>query len=636
MKNNAKKLLALLLAAALLLPAGLLAAAKNGPMPIEEGEEWAYARLELAELDADGAPVMVDMGEWEEQKTLPLYEKGKAVAREGAVYDPDANTLTLNDFNGGGYLLRVNLMGDDFKIDVRGECTLAGITVNGGGVMQPKWGGSLRIAGDGALTVNPDKTQESGVSFWPQEEERTSFTVDDGVTLAVFGKKTAVSVSSYTGEFSMRVGGQDVEVKKETAVRTLSVNLPGYSNPWKENIHLCRSAADPEGLYGMNEWFDMDDHPVSVTVDRYIHVASPDLYLQDYRWELKENGDSGRTFDTLEEANAAGFTYLLDGEGNDQWLQVDSMGNHYEHSVYEDADGNRYAVENSYDDAREYRRIAMTIQPIDEIPGEYLFLYAPDVDPDTLTEVEEDTEIEGMYDYSYPSAELKAEPVKEEKLTVSRIDLQLDETRIPWGEAITPEAMFELLADGLFTLETPGVYMIVRRVEEQGTRRYQTLPITASRLFSDSPFDAFGDENEYEFIITFGSAFDQAAGKMTVFDPNGVSLYVNGEKTDEAEPLKEDVDEMVVAGNVTLSAGVYAKPAAFLLGDVNGDGEVKADDARLALRAAVQLDDIAEGFDFSDPQNRCYRAADVDGEEGIGAADARLILRAAVGLETLG
>ena len=60
-------------------------------------------------------------------------------------------------------------------------------------------------------------------------------------------------------------------------------------------------------------------------------------------------------------------------------------------------------------------------------------------------------------------------------------------------------------------------------------------------------------------------------------------------------------------------------------GDVDLDGKVTAADARLALRAAVELDDH-----LTDVQRK---NADVDGAPGITAADARLILRAAVGLE---
>ena len=63
-------------------------------------------------------------------------------------------------------------------------------------------------------------------------------------------------------------------------------------------------------------------------------------------------------------------------------------------------------------------------------------------------------------------------------------------------------------------------------------------------------------------------------------------------------------------------------------GDVDGDERVTAADARLALRAAVGLEDYAPG-------SREFLASDVDADGGITAADARLILRAAVGLEDL-
>ena len=61
-------------------------------------------------------------------------------------------------------------------------------------------------------------------------------------------------------------------------------------------------------------------------------------------------------------------------------------------------------------------------------------------------------------------------------------------------------------------------------------------------------------------------------------------------------------------------------------GDLDGDGEITAADARLTLRAAVGLEELP-------PEQK--KAADVDGDGEITAADARLILRASVGLEDL-
>ena len=64
-------------------------------------------------------------------------------------------------------------------------------------------------------------------------------------------------------------------------------------------------------------------------------------------------------------------------------------------------------------------------------------------------------------------------------------------------------------------------------------------------------------------------------------------------------------------------------------GDVNGDGEVTAADARLALRASVGLEkEIRKGTD-------AFTASDVNRDGVIGADDARLILRASVRLENL-
>ena len=68
--------------------------------------------------------------------------------------------------------------------------------------------------------------------------------------------------------------------------------------------------------------------------------------------------------------------------------------------------------------------------------------------------------------------------------------------------------------------------------------------------------------------------------------------------------------------------------AAYKTGDVDGDGQVTAGDARLALRASVGLESYAEN-------SREALACDADHDGQITSADARLILRASVGLETL-
>lgn len=68
--------------------------------------------------------------------------------------------------------------------------------------------------------------------------------------------------------------------------------------------------------------------------------------------------------------------------------------------------------------------------------------------------------------------------------------------------------------------------------------------------------------------------------------------------------------------------------ASYTIGDVDNDGKISADDARLALRAAISLENYASG-------SAQALACDADNDGKITTSDARLILRAAVGLEKL-
>ncbi|MBR5428304.1 MAG: leucine-rich repeat protein [Clostridia bacterium] len=63
----------------------------------------------------------------------------------------------------------------------------------------------------------------------------------------------------------------------------------------------------------------------------------------------------------------------------------------------------------------------------------------------------------------------------------------------------------------------------------------------------------------------------------------------------------------------------------YVLGDVNGDGAVKASDARLTLRVSAKLETLDE---------TAALAADVNGDGRINSADARLILRVAAKLQS--
>ena len=120
--------------------------------------------------------------------------------------------------------------------------------------------------------------------------------------------------------------------------------------------------------------------------------------------------------------------------------------------------------------------------------------------------------------------------------------------------------------------------------------------VTVTPLTDDAAFTYMGKE------YTFGKIADDTYATLTLAETEGET---------PAEP------EFVIHEETT---GVP--------GDVSGDGVVTAEDARLALRAAVGLENYEEG-------SAEFLAADATKDGAITAEDARLILRAAVGLDTL-
>lgn len=409
MKKTMRIILSCLLCAALLLPMGLSALAENGPFE-ESWEDWYPAFLYLTVLDDKEEPVTV-MNEYgfEENTNLPLWTNNKATPQEGAVYDRATNTLTLTDFNKGNYALAANMMGDDFTVCVKGDCRLSYVTVWGDG-----WGGSLRVTGDGTLTVNPNSTFDYGVSLIP-EGAVPSFTVDPTASVTIRGKETAISVRFTDQPATVTVGGKAVNMNKETVVREEYLRLDGYGNVMTHYIAVGKCATDDKALYEVQEttaWYEDGRTEEYVAVTRYIYVPAHDLYLVDYGWADQQNGEFGQVrFDDLAAAEAAGFTRVMvkeaDGEEHQQSREIRYCGDHHPMSIYEDAAGNRYGVTGGYNDVREFGTYAYSFEPLAEPEGEYLFLYAAGVDPETLTEVKEMVVHEGEYDYTYPGKELK-------------------------------------------------------------------------------------------------------------------------------------------------------------------------------------------------------------------------------------
>ncbi len=126
------------------------------------------------------------------------------------------------------------------------------------------------------------------------------------------------------------------------------------------------------------------------------------------------------------------------------------------------------------------------------------------------------------------------------------------------------------------------------------------------KLFSDSAakkeitdITAKATGHKYEWVVTKPAA-----------------VGVPGEKANKCK----------TCGDVKETQKISALEPEYMLGDVDADKSVSAADARLALRASVDLEKLSAIQ---------KKAADADKDTNITAADARLILRASVGLENL-
>ena len=150
-------------------------------------------------------------------------------------------------------------------------------------------------------------------------------------------------------------------------------------------------------------------------------------------------------------------------------------------------------------------------------------------------------------------------------------------------------------------------------------------------------FPAVTDPNKLYAVTVTGGKADKSAAKQGETVTLTADPAPEGKVFDKwqavgvtlADASKENTTFVMPANDVTLTA-VYKdmpKPP-FTPGDVDADGKITAGDARLALRAAVQL----EAF-WNQPDSAKFLAADVTKDKKVAADDARHILRAAVGLE---
>lgn len=237
----------------------------------------------------------------------------------GVTYDKKTNTLTLNKYVNANAELRINCMGDDFKIKVAGTNELKSINVEG-----DVWGGSLEIYGNGTLTINKNRESENAIRIYGKVIAN-SLKVKEGVILKAYKSKenndapciqvegknknsisiAGVASSSFIGEGPWGQCENVSVILPTTCMETTYTDFEGDESQYaavkcENGYDLFRKTQDTAGGYPVyeNAWICRTDDEMAgkVNADATIDALVLDYNAKDADLFAKA-GDSG--FDGL-------------------------------------------------------------------------------------------------------------------------------------------------------------------------------------------------------------------------------------------------------------------------------------------------------------------------------------------------
>ena len=131
----------------------------------------------------------------------------------GAVYDRGSNTLTITNLSATNMIMETNVMGDDFTLNVVGNCSIGQIKVWGDG-----YGGTLNIVGDGTLTVNQNKVFDNAIIL-NAEYSASALKFGAGVKVNLYAKEDVAVVRQVRLDSADKAyafaNGQNPNIKKD-------------------------------------------------------------------------------------------------------------------------------------------------------------------------------------------------------------------------------------------------------------------------------------------------------------------------------------------------------------------------------------------------------------------------------------
>lgn len=221
-------------------------------------------------------------------------------------YDPDTNTLTLDDFTGG--IVSARMMGEDFTIQYDGENKLDAILCRG---HRSVVSGSLSIDGSygASLVVNEDRQWPAGIHL-SADRSSSALSVLWGTELEVYGSEAAVLVENSSAE-------QGIATEPVTGVSGSVFSRDSADDPVFADWYISQSVSDGDtpGTYvGFRRLISVEHDSItrSVTVTEPLRRKAP--YDNPYVDEIHIDGysmiDSGTTHTITNEGTLPVYIYL--------------------------------------------------------------------------------------------------------------------------------------------------------------------------------------------------------------------------------------------------------------------------------------------------------------------------------------
>lgn len=293
--NKMRKALCILMSLCLIFSTGIIAIAEDGP---SEGE-YSFAYIMVKTVTSEELV-------WGSENALAYFpsKEYKEIS-----YDLKTNTLTLNSASYPYYSIIANEMGDDFKIKLVGNNELLSLTVWGYG-----WGGSLKITGNGSLTLNSKKMDACPIIMMA-EGTAAKLVVDASATLTM-NLNQADDAFVLISETSVEKNAIELNgnVKSKTEIDSYELQylktVPAYTGTLGETVQPYTKSGSDELYHIKQVTYHPDDDNFDVTEDHifiydlipcdrvecgYIMVFKEDLLEKDIPSEYTPNYDMSIT-----------------------------------------------------------------------------------------------------------------------------------------------------------------------------------------------------------------------------------------------------------------------------------------------------------------------------------------------------